>query len=87
MTRSEQSASRCFYVAGRLGTALYDPNDPTARNRAPNDAAFALEHFDAKLFKLAELFQTASGAALASARVSRMQIFYAEFVAEINGEA
>jgi len=79
--------ARCFYVAGRLGTALYDPNDPTARNRAPNDAAFALEHFDAKLFKLAELFQTASGAALASARVSRMQIFYAEFVAEINGEA
>ena len=78
--------ARCFYVAGRLGTALYDPNDPTARNRAPNDAAFALEHFDTKLFKVAELFQTASGAALAQARVSRMRIFVAEFLAEIGGE-
>ena len=78
--------ARCFYVAGRLGNALYDPSDPTARNRAPNDAAFALEHFDAKLFKLSGAFQTASGAALASARDSRMRIFVAEFLAEIGGE-
>ena len=78
--------ARCFYVAGRLGAALYDQGDPTARNRAPNDAAFALDHFDAKLFKLAGSFQTASGAAMASARDARMRIFVADLLAEIGGE-
>ena len=26
-------AARCFYIAGRLGTRLYDPADPEARRR------------------------------------------------------
>ena len=78
--------ARCFYVAGRLGAALYDQGDPTARNRSPTDAAFALDHFDAKLFKITGSFQTASGAALASARDDRMRIFIADLLAEIGGE-
>ena len=51
-----------------------------------NDAVFALDHFDAKLFKLAGSFQTASGAALASARDARMRNFVVDFLAEIGGE-
>lgn len=78
--------ARCCYVAGRLGTALYDQGDPTASNRMPNDAAFALDHFEAKLFKLAGSFQTASGTAMASARDARMRIFVADLLAEIGGE-
>ncbi len=40
--------ARCFYVAGRMGSRLYDPGDPPASARALNDGAFALDHFGAK---------------------------------------
>jgi uncharacterized protein len=34
--------ARCFYVAGHIGAALYDPLDPSALHRPLNDAAFAI---------------------------------------------
>lgn len=33
--------ARTFYVAGRMGSALYDPQDPEARERDYNDTRFA----------------------------------------------
>ena len=50
--------ARCFYVAGRMGSSLYDAADPAAFNRPLDDQAYALDHFDKKLFKIAENFQT-----------------------------
>ncbi|MDB5556293.1 MAG: Metal dependent phosphohydrolase, partial [Rhizobium sp.] len=32
-------AARCFYVAGRLNSGLYDPADPRAEHRPPDDKA------------------------------------------------
>jgi uncharacterized protein len=75
--------ARCFYVAGRLGSALYDPADPAAAERPLADARFALDHFDNKLFKLADGFQTATGARLAATRQQRLRRFYDEFLDEI----
>ncbi len=75
--------ARCFYVAGRLGSALYDPADPAAEERPLADARFALDHFDNKLFKLADGFQTATGARLAATRQQRLRRFYDEFLDEI----
>jgi len=78
--------ARCFYVAGRMGSGLYDPFDPAADHRALDDAAFALDHFGAKLFKVATNFQTKTGQALADARTRTMRDFVAALLTEI-GEA
>jgi uncharacterized protein len=76
-------AARCFYVAGRLNSQLYDPADPRAEHRAIDDRTYSIDHFPAKLFKLADGFQTASGAALARDRHARLVEFYDLFLEEI----
>lgn len=76
-------AARCFYVAGRLGSELYDPADPRAENRAIDDRRYSIDHFPAKLFKLADGFQTTTGAKLARERHDRLEQFYDLFLEEI----
>lgn len=76
-------AARCFYVAGRMGSALYDPGDPRAKNRALDDRAFAIDHFETKLLKLADDFQTPEGQRLASARHTELLGFRDTFLAQI----
>nr|WP_186363497.1 HD domain-containing protein [Rhizobium sp. ACO-34A] len=66
-------AARCFYTAGRMGSALYDPVDPFAKNRPLDDRAFAIDHFAAKLFKLSDNFQTAAGGVIARERHARLE--------------
>ena len=75
--------ARCFYIAGRLGSALYDPADPTAEARPLADAAFALDHFPAKLLKLAAGFQTATGQRMAGERDARLRAFMDGLLSEI----
>jgi uncharacterized protein len=77
-------AARCFYTAGRMGSALYHPHDPRGEHRALDDAAYALDHFRAKLFHLRDGFQTAAGAAIAARRHAQMAAFVAAFEAEIG---
>jgi uncharacterized protein len=77
--------ARCFHVGGRMGGALYHPADPGAEARALDDRAYALDHFPAKLFKLAEGFWTAEGQRMAAARIALMTDFVAAFRAEIEG--
>jgi Predicted HD superfamily hydrolase len=67
--------ARCFYVAGRLNSALYHPDDPKADNRMLDDRRYAVDHFGAKLLGLADGFQTETGQALASSRHQRMLVF------------
>ena len=76
-------AARCFYIAGRLGSGLYDVLDPLAENRPLNDKAFAIDHFPVKLFKLADGFQTATGRTLAAERHDRLQSVLDQLVSEI----
>ncbi|MBB4007398.1 HD domain-containing protein [Allorhizobium taibaishanense] len=76
-------AARCFYIAGRLGSALYDPADPEAKDRPLDDKRFAIDHFQTKLFKLADGFQTETGQALARARHVRLQTLLSNFLDEI----
>ncbi len=78
--------ARCFYVAGRMGSRLYDPADPSGVGRDLNDAEFALDHFATKLFHIAGNFQTASGQALADARTQTMRAFVAAMLNEIEGQ-
>ncbi|MDN4499851.1 HD domain-containing protein [Pseudomonas mosselii] len=76
--------ARCFYVAGRTGSALYDVENPTAAGRDYRDNRFAIEHFPTKLLKLASGFQTGEGARLAALRHQRLASFLAEFMEEIG---
>lgn len=76
-------AARCFYTAGRMGSALYDPADPLAKARPLDDRGFAIDHFPAKLFKLADGFQTAAGQAMARERHQRLVTIYEQFLDEI----
>lgn len=75
--------ARLFYVAGRMGSRLYDPEDAEAARRPFDDARFAFDHFGAKLFKLTGGFQTPTGAQLAEERAARMRAFYDAFLTEI----
>lgn len=77
--------ARCFYVAGRTGSSLYDPADPSAVHRDLDDRLFALDHFSVKLFKVAENFQTNTGRALAEARTRTMYSFVRSMLDEIGG--
>ena len=62
-TRSARSASRDVSMwPDAWDRACIDPDDPTAANRALDDRRFALDHFGAKLFKVAANFQTRTGA-------------------------
>ncbi|OLP43087.1 HD domain-containing protein [Rhizobium oryziradicis] len=76
-------AARCFYIGGRMGSSLYDPFDPTAKNRALDDKRFAIDHFETKLFTLADGFKTATGQTLARERHQRLQHFLTQFLDEI----
>ena len=76
-------AARCFYIAGRLGSKLYDPLDPQAEHRPLDDQTFAIDHFPAKLFTLRDGFQTVAGQALADERHARLVAFLDDFLTEV----
>lgn len=76
--------ARCFYTAGRMGSALYDSDDPRAACRALDDRAFAIDHFRTKLLKLEGGFQTAAGARLARERTQLVADFLAAFESEVG---
>lgn len=76
-------AARCFYIAGRMNSALYDPFDPRAEHRPLDDRRFAIDHFPAKLLKLAEGFQTETGRRMADARHDRLTHLLDLFLDEI----
>ena len=76
-------AARCFYIAGRMGSALYDPADPLAKERPLDDRAFAIDHFETKLFRLADGFRTETGRQMAKARHERLKQVLDLFLDEI----
>lgn len=76
-------AARCFYTAGRMGSALYDPADPLAQHRPLDDRAFAIDHFAAKLFKLSDNFHTETGRRMARERHDRLKVILQQFIDEI----
>ena len=76
--------ARCFYTAGRMGSALYDPADPSAAHRELDDRAFAIDHFRTKLLRLEDGFQTPAGARLARERTRLVADFLAAFEGEIG---
>lgn len=73
---------RAFAVAGALGRALCDPDDVFAAGRMPDDRRWALDHVEIKLLRLPEEMLTATGRAMAAARVATMRRFLDDLAAE-----
>lgn len=76
-------AARCFYIAGRMSSSLYDPFDPSGSDRPLDDRRYAIDHFQTKLFKLADGFKTNAGRGLAGERDKRLRDFLVAFMDEI----
>ncbi|MHC8345370.1 HD domain-containing protein [Pseudomonas sp. RT6P73] len=76
--------ARTFYIAGRMSSALYDPQDPEAKARDYDDKRFCLDHFQTKLLHLADGFQTPTGQRLARIRHERLKGFMELFKEEIG---
>lgn len=76
--------ARLFHVAGSLGGGLFDPQDPMALHRPLDDRAFALDHIEVKLLKIAQTMQTATGRALATERCDWMLSFRSRLLREIG---
>ncbi|UBT77503.1 HD domain-containing protein [Pseudomonas amygdali] len=76
--------ARTFYVSGRMGRQLYEPNDPHASQRPYDDRNFAADHFHTKLLHLADSFQTDTGTQMAKIRHDRLKRFLNELMEEIG---
>lgn len=76
--------ARMFYVAGATGGALFDAEDPLAERRPLDDRAFALDHLEVKLFRIAETMQTAEGRRIAEERAEWMASFRSRLLREIG---
>ncbi len=77
--------ARVFYTAGQLGQQLFDPEDPLAINREPNDQVYALDHFQIKLLKLPSLMNTATGRRMAQKNADYLREFLVRIQEEITG--
>lgn len=76
--------ARCFYVSGRLGRALYDAEDPEAKGRELDDLTYAIDHFQTKLLRLKDSFQTETGNRLAEERHRVVQQFLEGLLKEVS---
>ena len=76
--------ARAFYIAGLLGSGLFDGGDPLATNRPLDDKKFALDHFEVKLYRLAGTMQTEEGRRLAELRTDYIRSFVDQLVRELR---
>ncbi|GMQ89278.1 MAG: HD domain-containing protein [Gammaproteobacteria bacterium] len=76
--------ARCFLTGGSMGTALYDPADPFAKSREPDDRRFTVDHFYCKLLGLVDTMKTAAGKAEALRRTEYMRGFLEQLGGEIG---
>ena len=76
--------ARCFLTGGSMGTPLYEPSDPFARERELDDKRFTLDHFYVKLFKLADTMKTDAGRAEARKRTDYMRDYLQQLGEEIG---
>ena len=75
--------ARCLAVGTALGRPLYEPVDPFCRGRAPDEGGASIDHFYAKLLKLAGTMQTAAGRREAARRTAFLEAFLEQLGSEI----
>ncbi len=76
--------ARCLMLGGASGKPLHHPVEPFPERRPPDDSAFVLDHFFAKLLKLEGLMTTGTGRRLARERAAFIRSFLAQLEREIG---
>jgi uncharacterized protein len=76
--------ARCLMLGGALERQLYVASDPFCVNREPDDLAATVDHFYAKLLRLADRFTTATGRAEATRRTAVLERFLADLEHELT---
>jgi uncharacterized protein len=66
---------------------LYDPDDPLAHRRQPDEGRNALDHFQTKLLRLAATMHLPTARDEAARRQATMQAFLEELARELSGSA
>ncbi|MBK1664646.1 hydrolase [Rhodospirillum rubrum] len=79
--------ARTFYVAGRLGSALFHDDDPLAFARPLDETTYALDHFFTKLLTLPATMTTAPGRAMAGERAELLRTFAEALAREVSAPA
>lgn len=65
-------------------TRSYNPDDPFAEQRPPDDHTYMLDHFFVKLLRLADTMTTATGRSLAERRTAFMRSYIHELKSELE---
>lgn len=78
--------ARVFYCAGQMGQSLFDPEDPMAMRRTPDDQQYALDHFRLKLLRLPAMMNTAAGRRMAEDKAQYLRDFLNKICEEIRGD-
>ncbi len=65
-------------------TRSYNPDDPFAQQRLPDDRTYMLDHFFVKLFKIAETMTTTTGRTMAQRRAAFMHSYLHELKSELE---
>ncbi|MSQ92410.1 MAG: HD domain-containing protein [Gammaproteobacteria bacterium] len=76
--------ARCIVVGAALGRPIYRAEDPFCEAREADDNAASVDHFYAKLLKLADTMQTEAGRREARHRSDFMRDFLQQLRAEIG---
>ncbi len=79
--------ARCLALGGAMGRVLYSDADPFCDARPADDGTFSLDHFPAKLLKLAGTMQTPAGRAEAEIRTDFLRAYLGQLRREIEPDA
>ena len=78
--------ARTFATGASFGAGLWHPEDPWAHDRALDDKAWSLDHFERKLLKLEADMKTAAGRRLAAERQRTMLAHLAALRSELGAD-
>lgn len=78
--------ARCLLTGAALGSAVHHPEDPFCQAREPDDRAYMVDHFYAKLLKLPETMQTEAGRTEAHRRAGVMRDWLSALALELGVE-
>ena len=74
--------TRCIQVSTEFDAQLYDDKDIFAQQRELDDKQFTLDHFQTKLFKIAETMNTES----ARREAQKRKVFMQAYIEQLHDE-
>jgi len=75
--------ARCMATCAEMKRPFYSQDDPFCVTRPPDDKAWGIDHFYAKLLRIPDVLHTEAARAMAVERVGAMKAFLAQLGREI----